>query len=131
MENKDIKILLLDDEQMIVDPMARHLKRRGYQPIKATSSHQALDAFVRECPDICILDIQLGVDSDKNGVDVLADIRKANLKIPCILLTVSSEEADTVKRGKALGAIHLEKPCDYEVWFSTIEEIAVNLKRGA
>ncbi|MCA9401754.1 MAG: response regulator, partial [Candidatus Omnitrophica bacterium] len=118
-----------DDEPMIVDSMARHLKRKGFEPLKATNSKSAMELFLEHHPDICILDIHLGYGSEMNGVEVLEKIRQHNKDVPCILLTVSSEEEDTVKKGVSLGAVHLEKPCDYEVWFAKINEISQHIQK--
>jgi DNA-binding response OmpR family regulator len=91
MSSPVIPILLFDDESMIVESMARHLKRKGYQPLKAYDSDSALELFHSHRPRICILDIHLGFGSVKTGVDGLEELRADNPDIMCVLFTVSSE----------------------------------------
>lgn len=122
--------MLLDDEPMIVDAMARHLDRRGFVALRAYDGETALALFDEHTPRVCIIDIHLGFTSELTGIDIIEHIKHYDADIHCILLTVSSEEEELVGRGKDLGAIHLEKPCDYEVWFSMVKTMVNQADEG-
>ena len=53
------KILVVDDEAVLVETIAYNLEQAGYQVITAADGGSALEAARRETPDLVILDIML------------------------------------------------------------------------
>ena len=109
MDNKDIKILFLDDEKDIVEVLAKIFSMYGYTTFQARNSDQALDIFNREDPQICVFDIYL-IDSNLDGIETFEEIRKNNKDILCIFFSRITED-DIVKRANTLGVFDfLVKP---------------------
>ncbi len=96
------KILVVEDEAPIQELLQFNLERQKYRIQLADSGEQALEVVGTYMPDLILLDIMLpGAD----GLEVCKQI-KANPKtarIPIIMLTALSEEADIVT-GLELGA---------------------------
>ena len=64
------KILVVDDELILIDTIAYNLQQAGYQVTTATDGASALEAAHRETPDLVILDIML---PEMDGLEVGAD----------------------------------------------------------
>ncbi len=100
------KILVVDDERLIVDSIKYGLEKEGYTVVSALDGDQAIARAQSEKPNLILLDIQL---PKKDGWAVCRAIR-AESRVPIIMLTARSEEADKVL-GLELGADdYLVKP---------------------
>ncbi|HLU07386.1 MAG TPA: response regulator transcription factor [Woeseiaceae bacterium] len=94
-----MKILLVDDDHDLLAVTAFALQQAGFMVIKARDGASALDAFMREEPDLAILDINM---PQMNGFELAKQIRQRS-QTPLIMLTVRSEEEDVI-RALGLGA---------------------------
>ena len=100
------KILVVDDERLIVDSVKYGLQKEGYAIVAAYDGEQAIALAQQESPDLVLLDIQL---PKKDGWAVCRAIRE-NSRVPIIMLTARGEETDKVL-GLELGADdYLVKP---------------------
>jgi DNA-binding response OmpR family regulator len=93
------KILVVEDEQSIADPLAHALEREGFAPVVAATAAEALQAVRGRVPDLVLLDVML---PDGSGFDVCRELRRRS-RVPIIMLTARGEEADRVI-GLELGA---------------------------
>jgi two-component system, OmpR family, response regulator RegX3 len=93
------RILLVEDEFSIAEPLSTALEREGFEVVTAASVQEALDLFARRSPDLVLLDVML---PDGDGRDVLREIR-ARSRTPVVMLTARGEELDRVL-GLELGA---------------------------
>ena len=85
MESKK-KILIIDDEQLILKTTALLLKCEGYIPLCASDGKQGLAVTLKEKPDMILLDIMMpGMD----GWEVLSNLRskKYNVNTPVVIFT--------------------------------------------
>lgn len=94
---------------MVRTVLARGLRRAGFEVLEArdeTEAHKALE----ECDfDAVVSDISMGAREDE-GIDVLRDVRRADLDLPVILVT-GRPTAETAIRALRAGALnYLEKP---------------------
>ena len=93
------RVLLVEDETTISEPLGEHLAREGFEPRVAASISQATEAFEQFDPDFVLLDVML---PDGDGRDLCRDIRKRS-DVPIIMLTARGEEIDRIV-GLELGA---------------------------
>jgi DNA-binding response OmpR family regulator len=102
-----MKILIVEDETLILAFLERGLRAEGHTVDTAMRGEEGLDRLRDGRPDVVVLDIMLpGID----GFDVLAAIRAIDSELPVIILTARGEVADRV-RGLDLGATdYLVKP---------------------
>lgn len=102
MNNKDVKILFLDDEPDIVSILAKIYRMHGYTTHEALNSKQALEIYNTVKPQICIFDIYL-VDSELNGIQTFEKIRKNNKDTIGIFFSRITDD-DIIKKANELGA---------------------------
>ena len=93
------RIMVVEDEQAISEPLAEHLERDGFTTEVAGTIADAFEAFQRQPPDLILLDVML---PDGDGRDLCRDIRKES-DVPIVMLTARGEEIDRVL-GLELGA---------------------------
>jgi DNA-binding response OmpR family regulator len=91
-----VKILVVEDEDAIAEPLADGLRREGFDVVRAATGEQALAAHE---PDIVLLDLRL---PDVDGYEVCRRLR-ARSDVPIIMVTARGEEVDRVV-GLELGA---------------------------
>src|SRR5215831_14023941 len=89
------KILVVDDEPVLVETMAYNLEQAGYQVTTVTDGASALEAARRETPDLVILDIML---PEMDGLEVCRLLRREGntATTPIMMLTAKGEEIDKV-----------------------------------
>ena len=93
------RILIVDDEEMIVRTVKAYLDREGFKTYTAYDGEEALRAFDDKGPDLIVLDLMLPKVS---GIEVTRSIRSKS-SVPIIMLTAKAAEADRVV-GLELGA---------------------------
>jgi DNA-binding response OmpR family regulator len=89
------KILLVDDETVLLETIAYNLEQAGYMVTTAADGAGALEAVRREAPDLIVLDIML---PEIDGLEVCRQLRRENstAHIPIMMLTAKTEEIDKV-----------------------------------
>ncbi len=85
------KVLLVEDDSAISDPLVRALTREGYDVAPHGTGRAALDDV--SGADLVILDLGL---PDMDGLDVARSIRSSGNTIPILILTARSDEVDMV-----------------------------------
>ncbi len=117
---KEIKILLVDDEEEFVKSLAERIKLRELGTDVAKNGEQALRMVQDEVPDVMVLDLKMpGID----GLEVLRRVKKAYPSVEVIILTGHGSEKDE-KAARRLGAFdYLQKPVE-------IDSLVKNIKRA-
>ncbi|MEK6777393.1 MAG: response regulator [bacterium] len=108
---KDIKVLLVDDEEAFVNTLAQRLKMRDLKVETAYNGEQALSYVKEKEPDVMVLDLKM---PGLHGMDVLRKIRKAYPNIQVIVLTGHGTEKDEIEAKRLGGFDFLKKPADIE-----------------
>lgn len=93
------RILLVDDEPLIVKGLKYSLEQDGYQTDSAADGEEALNKFFNEPFDLILLDVML---PKLDGIEVCQRIREKS-DVPIIMLTAKGETADRVS-GLEMGA---------------------------
>ncbi|OCA88052.1 DNA-binding response regulator [Bacillus sp. FJAT-27225] len=94
-----VKILLVDDEQMIMEVLEAYLVREGYEVVKADNGVDALKKARSENPNLIVLDLML---PDISGEEVCRLIRMDS-DVPILMLTAKGTEEDKIN-GIVIGA---------------------------
>src|SRR6266536_2268653 len=95
----DTRVLIVEDEPGISQPLSSHLSREGFEPTVAPTAEAAREAVRSSWPDLILLDVML---PDGDGRDLCREIRGSS-ELPIIMLTARGEELDRVV-GLELGA---------------------------
>jgi DNA-binding response OmpR family regulator len=102
-----LRILLVDDEPSIRNQLGRVLTEQKYTVDAAQDGEEALDRIFDQPYDLILLDIML---PKRDGLDVLAETRRAGITTPVLMLTARKEIDDKI-RGLDQGADdYLAKP---------------------
>lgn len=118
------KILVVEDEQSLREPLVYLLQREGYEVIEAEDGNIAIEKFAATNPDLILLDLML---PGKSGNDVCREIR-VDSNVPIIMLTAKDAEIDKVV-GLEIGADdYVTKPYSARELLARIKAV---LRRGA
>ena len=102
------RILVVDDDRLVLATVAHGLVQAGYDVIDADNGDDAILLAREHRPQLALLDIRM---EGKSGFDVAATLRDA-YRIPFMFLSAFSDEA-TVAEVQRLGALaYLVKPLD-------------------
>lgn len=93
------RVLVVEDETSISEPLAAHLAREGFTPEVAGTLAAAREAFGRDEPDVVLLDVML---PDGDGRDFCREMRTRS-DVPIVMLTARGEDVDRIV-GLELGA---------------------------
>jgi len=95
----DVRVLLVDDEPMVREVLARYLEHDGYDVVTAGDGEQALERFGEHRPDLVLLDLML---PRIDGLEVFRRMREIG-DVPVIMITARGQETDRIV-GLDLGA---------------------------
>ena len=101
-----MKILIVEDEDMIREGISDYLMDCGYETIQAADGLEALEQFSNHQVALVLLDIQM---PKLNGLEVLSEIRKSS-QVPVLMLTAFQDEEYKMSAFAALADGYLEKP---------------------
>lgn len=104
-----MKILLAEDERELARAETAILKINHYDVDNAYDGEEAENLILNNVYDVIVLDIMM---PKKDGVAVVADIRKAGCTTPVIMLTAKSEVDDRIAGLDAGADDYLAKPFD-------------------
>ena len=101
------RVLLVEDDRDIAEPLVRALVREGYDVSAAGDGCVALQSVLDAPPDLVILDVGLpGMD----GLEVCRNVRDAHPQLPILMLTARDGELETVAGLDAGADDYVTKP---------------------
>lgn len=111
------KILVVDDDRLVLATLTHGLSQAGYEVIDADNGDDAILLAREHKPELALLDIRM---EGKSGFDVAAYLREY-CQIPFMFLSAFTDEA-TVNQVKKLGALtYLVKPLDIQQIVPAVE----------
>src|SRR5437660_12739537 len=101
------KVLIVEDDAVIADSMARHLAAAGFDPVVAGKGDQGLARLCFERPDVVVLDLMLpGLD----GWSLIESARAEGIGTPIIVVSARGTEHDRVHALQIGADDYLVKP---------------------
>jgi two-component system alkaline phosphatase synthesis response regulator PhoP len=102
-EEKNKKILMIEDEKIIVDLLKSKLEKEGYNVIVGRDGVEGIEKMKEEKPDLILLDV---VMPRKGGFEVIEERNKNEelKKIPVIIISNSGQPVE-LDKAKELGAV--------------------------
>jgi len=118
-DKPDIRVLLIDDEQTLLEYLSKRLLREGFT-VKATfSGEEAIEAASNDNYDVAVVDLKMpGID----GVETQKRLKKIQPFLQCIVLTGHGSIESALKSGQQDAFKYLLKPIDYEDLVEAIKE---------
>ena len=114
MSEHPIKILIADDEDVVLEIMARKIASQGYEVITAKDGQEAWDKIVSDIPDVIILDLNM---PKMNGWAVLSLLRQnpPTKRWQPVIIVSAQNELESFQKDVNLESDHyLTKPCQIE-----------------
>ena len=120
--NQKGKILVVDDDRLVLATLTHGLAQAGYEVIDADNGDDAILLARQHKPELALLDIRM---EGKSGFDVAAYLREY-CQIPFMFLSAFADEG-TIKQVKELGALtYLVKPLDIQQIVPAVEAAFAN-----
>lgn len=127
MKKKDIKILLVDDEQDILEIVGYNLAQEGYQIVTAVNGKEAVLKAKKELPHLIIMDVMM---PEMDGMEACEHIRKIPelSNVIVTFLTARSEDYSQVAGFEAGADDYIAKPIKPKVLVSKVKALLRRLK---
>lgn len=123
---KDIRLLLVDDEDDFRQTLAKRLAKKGIPPEQAENGEKALSILEKKEMDVVVLDVKMpGMD----GIEVLRHIKKKHPRTEVIFLTGHAATQDGVDGIKTGAFDYLSKPIEFEHLLSKIKQAYEKVER--
>jgi two-component system copper resistance phosphate regulon response regulator CusR len=117
------KILVVEDDPVNQMILTDFLAANGYETVAASTGPEGIDRFVRDLPDLCLVDVQL---PRKNGFELVREIKTQNQATPVVLMSAVYNDSDQSTRTVQVGALadgYLTKPFDLALLLSTVRQL--------
>jgi DNA-binding response OmpR family regulator len=101
------KVLIVEDDGVIADGMARHLSTAGFDPVVVGRGEQGLARLRYERPDVVVLDLML---PERDGWSVIEEARAEGIGTPIVVVSARGTEHDRVHALEIGADDYLVKP---------------------
>lgn len=125
-ELRGIRALVVEDDAITCELIARILRERHCQVLAVTSVERALEEFEGFEPDVIVSDISM---PEQDGYELLRQVRKrlsARRRIPAVALTALSSSDDRRRAFEAGYRFHLTKPVDSRVLTDAVAQVTLH-----
>ena len=104
---KNMKVLAIDDEQIVLDSVSTILTDANYEVDTCLSGREGLSQAIEKKYDIVLTDIRM---PDIGGMRVLRDVKRAKPSLPVVIVTGYATVKSAVQAMKLGAADYIEKP---------------------
>ena len=118
------RILVVEDTLEIAESLQQHLEDEGHEVALATKAAHALALSTSHRPDLIVLDLRL---PDRDGYDVLRELRERGSEVPVLILSARREEADKLADFRLGADDYVTKPFSRP---ELLARLAALLRRG-
>lgn len=110
-EKPDIRALLIDDEETLVEYLSKRLLREGFTVKAAFSGEEAVEVATNEDFDVAVVDLKMpGID----GVETQQKLKKIQPLLQSIVLTGHGAIDTALESGRQDAFKYLLKPIEYD-----------------
>jgi DNA-binding response OmpR family regulator len=116
------RILIIDDDQSVRQPLSIALSKAGFQVVEARNGEEAMRLWRERGADLIVTDLHM---PDKNGLEVIMELRAFNRSIPIIAMSDGghTKQVELLGDAKLLGAVRtVAKPFRLEEMMKVIEQ---------
>lgn len=115
-----MRVLVIEDERLLREQIHDYLAGLGFAVDSASTGAEGEYMIQEYTLDVVILDLGL---PDFSGIELITRIRKANIKVPILILTARSRWQDKVAGLESGADDYLIKPFHYEELFARINAL--------
>ena len=120
MEKEKLRILVIDDEDVIRDFLAEMFVSAGYEADTAATGPEGIALFEKNHYDLVFSDLGL---PEMSGWDIAKAIRARKPSVPIVLLSGWGIQLDDVRIQECGIDLVLSKPCRMEELLSAVEDV--------
>ncbi|MCU1301552.1 MAG: response regulator receiver modulated diguanylate cyclase/phosphodiesterase with sensor(s) [Candidatus Sulfotelmatobacter sp.] len=119
MNSQASRLLIVDDNELNRDMLARRLARKGYEILLADSARQLPERVKEDAIDLVLLDIEM---PEISGLEALKTLRETYtpIELPIIMVTAKNQSEDVVKALDLGANDYVTKPIDFAVALARI-----------
>ena len=118
------KVLIVEDDEVIADGMARHLSAAGFEPLRVADGTAGLRRLRFERPDVAVVDLMLpGTD----GWNLIESARREGIGTPIVVVSARGTEHDRVHALEIGADDYLVKPFSMK---ELVARVQANARRG-
>lgn len=119
-QNKGSKILVIDDEKHIAEAIRLNLKMLGHEVVVGVNGLEGLNWWKEFSPDLVIVDLMM---PEIDGIGVITEIRKRDLKIPILVISAKDQVKEKI-RCLSLGVDdYISKPFDLDEFLLRVDRL--------
>jgi len=118
------RVLVVEDERKVLRGLERGLRAEGYEVLAAADGEEGLRLALTQSPDCVVLDLML---PGRPGLEVLAELRRAGLGPPVLVLTARDAVEDRVTGLDSGADDYLVKPFSFAELLARLRAL---LRRG-
>ncbi|PIS47182.1 MAG: two-component system response regulator [Elusimicrobia bacterium CG08_land_8_20_14_0_20_51_18] len=118
------RILLADDDAVMLDLVSSMLKNEGYEVLEAENGKEAVELASRMLPSLIMLDMHM---PEKNGLETLKEMKKNKLlrNVPVVMLTVEGSPSE-IELCMVNGAnTYITKPAKKEEIIKVVKDLLI------
>src|SRR5213592_1355030 len=119
------KVLIVEDDAVIADGMAKHLAAAGFDPVVVGKGDQGLARLRFERPYVCVLDLML---PGRDGWSIIESARAEGIPTPIVVVSARGTEHDRVHALEIGADDYLVKPFSMKELVARVRAAA---RRGA
>ncbi len=120
---RELTVLVVDDEQIILDSVRKHLRKDNYTVHTVLTAREALDRFKSDRIDIVLTDLMM---PEMDGLELMAELKQDHPNTPVIMIT-GYATIDSARQANQLGAFdYLAKPFTKSELLAVLKRAAVN-----
>src|SRR5947207_5802188 len=113
------RLLIVDDNELNRDMLARRLERKGFEVVMADGARELMQRVKEGSVDIVLLDIEM---PEISGLEALKTLREtySQIELPVIMVTAKNQSEDIVKALDLGANDYVTKPIDFAVTLARI-----------
>lgn len=113
------KVMVVDDDPMMIDLARYQLQSRGYEVLTAETGQEALKLNADQHSDVVLTDLQL---PDIDGIELVRQLKENAPDTEIIMVTGYGSVNGAIEATKAGAFYFIEKPVEFEELFVLIEK---------
>jgi DNA-binding response OmpR family regulator len=114
-------VLIVEDDDVIADGMARHLAAADFEPMVVSQGEQGLARLRFERPDVCVLDLML---PGRDGWNVIETARAEGIGTPIVVVSARGTEHDRIHALEIGADDYLVKPFSMNELVARVKAVA-------
>jgi DNA-binding NtrC family response regulator len=122
-----IKVLAIDDEQVVLDSIRKVLEAEGIDVYTAIESKKGLEQAIENDFDLVMTDIRMPVIG---GMRILRDTKRAKPSLPVVIFTGYATVQSAVQAMKLGASDYIEKPFTPDMLITTVKKVLDEENRG-